>query len=310
MADEREKRFLFEKDTETVKEQSYFVVKRNDLIRNSRYTLTLSQNRLLLFLISKIKPYDGIENYYKVAIKDIIKVCEYDTTKGGKYYTTIKNDLLKLRNSAVWVETNRGLETMGWLRKAVFLKPAKKGEYTELLFAFDEGLDNYLFELREYYTQYNLEDVLQLTHKYSIRLYEYLMSYANIMYCIVSLDELKDRLDAKKYENYTNFTKRILIPAIEDINKHTKMYIQYDELKEGRVYTKIAFYIWGINPDAKDLKLDDMRVMAGTMANVYKRIVKKAKQQLDKKKIIPAEGIISGQLDMMEILNDYTNKRK
>lgn len=308
--DEKRKRFLYEKDEETTKEQNYFVAKRNDLIRNSRYTLTLSQNRLLLFLISKIKPYDGIEKFYKVAIKDIIKVCEYDIKDGGKYYTTIKNDLLKLRNSAVWVETNRGIETMGWLSKAIFLKPTKKGEYTEVLFSFDDGLDKYLFELREYYTQYNLEEVLLLTHKYSIRLFEYLMSYANIMYCVVPLDELKERLDAKSYENYTNFTKRILVPAVEDINEHTKMYIQYDELKTGRTYTHIAFYIWGINPDTKDMKIDDMRVIAGTMANVYRRLVKEAKKQIDKKKIVPAEGTISGQMDMLEILTEYTNKGK
>lgn len=308
--DTKIKRFLFEKDEETVKEQNYFVAKRNDLIRNSRYTLTLSQNRLLLFLISKIKPYDGIENYYKVAIKDIIKVCEYDVKEGGKYYTTIKRDLLKLRNSAVWVETNRGIETMGWLRKAIFLKPAHKGEYTEVLFSFDEGLDKYLFELREYYTQYNLEEVILLKHKYSIRLFEYLMSYANIMYCVVPLDELKDRLDAKSYNNYTNFTKKILVPAVEDINEHTKMYIQYDELKTGRTYTHIAFYIWGINPDAKDLKIDDMRVMAGTMANVYRRLVKEAKKQIDKKKLVPAEGTITGQINMLDVLAEYDRENK
>ncbi len=305
----KKKRLLLEKDNETVKEQSYYVVKRNDLIRNSRYTLTLSQNRLLLFLISKIKPYDGIEKAYKVAIKDIIKVCEY-YDKSGQYYTLIKKDLLKLRNSAIWVETARGIETMGWLNKAVFLKPLKKGEYTEVLYSFDEGLENYLFELREYYTQYNLEEVLLLTHKYSIWLFEYLMSYANMMYCVVSIEELKERLDAKSYANYTNFSKRIIIPAIEDINAHTKLYIAYDEIKTGRTFTHIAFYIWGINPDAKNSTIEDMRILAGTQANIHRRLTKEAKKQIHKKKIVPADGTISGQMDILEMLADYEKEKK
>jgi len=307
MANTKKKRLLFEDDAEITKQQNYIIAKRNDLIRNSRYTLTLSQNRLLLFLISKIKPYDGIESSYKVKIKDIIKVCEY-YDKSGQYYGLIKKDLLKLRNSAVWVETSRGIETMGWLKKAVFLKPINKGDYTEVLFSFDEGLDHYLFELREYYTQFNLEEVLLLTHKYSIRLFEYLMSYANMMYCVVSIDELKERLDAKTYTNHANFKKRILLPAIEDINLHTKMYVEYDELKEGRTFSKIAFYIWNINPDSKDNTIEDMRILAGTKANVNKRLMKKAKIQIDKEKIISGEGTVSGQLDILDMLKENEKK--
>lgn len=296
---EKEKRLLYEKNEEVRKQQSYWVVKRNDLITHSRYSLTLSQQRLLLFLISKIAPYDDIENEYRVKIKDIIDVCEYDKTS-GVYYKLIKRDLLVLRNSAIWMETARGLETIGWLSKAILLKPQKGTEYQEICFKFDSGLEPYLFQLKSFYTQYNLENIITLSHKYSLRLYEYLMSYANLMYVIVSVDDLKLRLDAQNYSKYNHFKERILKPSIDDINAKTNIYIEFDELKTGKAITKIAFYIWGVNQDSKDFSIEDMRIRAGIKANVDRRIIKDKKQKLDKEKMIKANGEITAQLSLFE----------
>ena len=296
---EKEKRLLYEKSEEVRKQQSYWVVKRNDLITHSRYSLTLSQQRLLLFLISKIAPYDDIENEYRVRIKDIIDVCEYDKTS-GTYYKLIKRDLLVLRNSAIWMETGRGLETIGWLSKAILIKPTTEKDYQEIAFKFDSGLEPYLFQLKSFYTQYNLENIITLSHKYSLRLYEYLMSYANLMYVIVSVDDLKVRLDAQNYSKYNHFKERILKPSIDDINAKTNIYIEFDELKAGKAITKIAFYIWGVNEDSKDYTIEDMRIRAGVKANVNRRIIKDKKQKLDKEKMIKVNGEITAQLSLFE----------
>lgn len=297
----KEKRLLHEKDTEIIKQQNYWIVKHNDLITHSRYTLTLSQHRLLLFLISKIKPNDIIDDEYRANIKDIINICEY-YKHSGTYYKQVKDDLLALRNSAIWIETERGLETMGWLSKARFTNP-KKGtkDYQEVIFKFDEGLDTYLFDLQKFYTQYNLEDILLLSHKYSLRLYEYLMSYANLMYAIIPIEELKIRIDADSYSRFDNFERRILKPAIEDISTHTKITVVYDKLrKQGSAYTHIAFYIWGVNEDSKDMTLDDMRIIAGTMANIQRRINRQRKRIIDKEKAIKTSGEVTAQISMFD----------
>lgn len=308
---EKEKRLLYEKNEEVRKQQSYWVVKRNDLITHSRYSLTLSQQRLLLFLISKIAPYDDIENEYRVRIKDIIDVCEYDKTS-GTYYKLIKRDLLVLRNSAIWMETARGLETIGWLSKAILIKPATEKDYQEIVFKFDSGLEPYLFQLKSFYTQYNLENIITLSHKYSLRLYEYLMSYANLMYVIVSVDDLKMRLDAvsvddlkmrlnaQSYSKYNHFKERILKPSVDEINKKTNLYIEYDELKTGKAVKKIAFYIWGVNEDSKDYTIEDMRIRAGVKADVNRRVIKDKKQKIDKENYIKVNGEITAQLSLFE----------
>ena len=298
----KEKRLIFEENEEIRKQQNYWIAKKNDLITHSRYSLTLSQQRLLLFLISKIKPFDIIQDNYSVKIKDIIDVCEYNTSDSGNYYTVIKKDLLILRNSAVWIETERGLETMGWLSKIIFKKPPKGKEYQEVIFRFDDGLEPYLFQLQELYTQYNLENILLLSHKYSIRLYEYLVSYGYKMFVKVPIDDLRIRLDAQSYTRFDNFERRIIIPAIEDINDHTNIFVRYDKLRidKGSAYSHIAFYIWGVNEDSKDYKLDDMRIIAGTKANIERREIKRKKRQIDKQKAIEAEGKITAQTSLFE----------
>lgn len=296
---EKEKRLLYEKSEEVRKQQSYWVVKRNDLITHSRYSLTLSQQRLLLFLISKIAPYDDIENEYRVRIKDIIDVCEYEKTS-GTYYKLIKRDLLVLRNSAIWMETAQGLETIGWLAKAKLIKPATEKDYQEIVFKFDSGVEPYLFQLKSFYTQYNLENIITLSHKYSLRLYEYLMSYANLMYVIVSVDDLKMRLDAQSYTKYNHFKERILKPSVDDINQKTNLYIEYDELKTGKAVKKIAFYIWGVNEDSKDYTIEDMRIRAGVKADVNRRVIKDKKQKIDKENYIKVNGEITAQLSLFE----------
>ena len=285
----KEERLLLEKNEEIRKQQSYWVVKQNDLIQHSRYSLTLSQQRLLLFLISKITPYDDVYNEYRVKIKEIIDVCEYEKS-GGVYYNLIKRDLLALRNSAIWVETDDyTIETLGWLIKAKFTRPKKGVDFQEVIFSFEKGLEPVLFQLHGFYTQYTLDNILTLKHKYSIRLYEYLMSYANMMYVIVSIEDLKARLDAQRYSKYSHFKGRVLLPSIEDINSSkTNIYVRYDELKTGKTITSIAFYIWGVNEDSKDYTIEDMRIHAGTMANIERRINRQKKREIDKNKIIQA----------------------
>ena len=296
----KEKRFLYEDNEQVRKQQNYYVAKDNSLITHSRYSLTLSQQRLLLLLISKITPYDDVENEYRIKIKDIIDVCEYDKSSGS-YYKLIKKDLLQLRNSAIWIETDSGLETMGWLIKAKLIEPRKgTKEYQEVAFKFDDGLEPYLFQLKAFYTQYSLDNVLTLSHKYSLRLYEYLMAYANLMYVVVPLDDLKVRLDAGRYEKYSHFKEKVINPAVEDINTNTNIYVRYDELKTKQKITSIAFYIWGVNEESKDMKIDDMRIIAGTKANIERRLIRKMKQKIDKDKIIKANGEITSQTSLFD----------
>ena len=60
----------------TLADREQYVVKANDLIRKTRYSLTAQQQKIILFAISKIKPDDDITTKYTFDFLRIAKSLE------------------------------------------------------------------------------------------------------------------------------------------------------------------------------------------------------------------------------------------
>lgn len=222
--------------SDVLKAQSMYVVKGNDLIQKSRYSLTLMEQKAILYLISKIKPTDSDDTVYVFNIKDFIKACNF-YTKGGFHYHYIKDLLIELAKRVITIETPKGDIITHWFNDAIMSK-----ESGELTITFSNLVRPYLFELKSFYTQYSLEFVLPMRSKYGIRLYELLVSVHSKGYRqTFELEELKKRIDCDKYEYFKDFRVYVLEPAIEDINTYTDLNVSYTLHKTGRKYTHIEF---------------------------------------------------------------------
>lgn len=218
-------------------EQSYFVAKDNQLITKSRYSLSMAQQKILLYFISRIKPFDDENTMYELSIKEFAKVCGY-VEDSGYYYQAIKADIKSLRDVSNWIEVDKGKEVLfSWINRAEIDR--KNGT---IKISFHNTVSKYLFDLRERYTQYSLYNVLCLSHKYSIRLYEYLRMMEYRGEFEITIEELKKRIDAEKYNTTSNFTARVLDPAIDDINAHTDLFVWYQYKKTDRKITHITFF--------------------------------------------------------------------
>ena len=224
------------KEKRLSQERSYFVAKDNALITKSRYSLTLQQQKILLYFISRIKPTDEEHTMYELSIKDFAKVCGY-VEDSGYYYQAIKADVKKLRDVSSWIEVEPGKEVLfSWIDRAEIDR--KSGS---LRVSFHYTVAPYLFELRERYTQYSLYNVLCLSHKYSIRLYEFLYSMRYKHQFEISIEELKKRIDAESYTKFSHFNDRVLKPSMEDIDSYTDLEVEYNYRKTGRAITHIIF---------------------------------------------------------------------
>ena len=218
------------------KKRSYFVVKDNDLITKSRYSLTLQQQKILLYLISLIKPNDDGQTMYELSIKEFSKVCGYNE-ESGYYYQSIKSDIKKLSDASSWIEISPGKEILfRWIDRAEIDK-----NNGTIMISFHYSVIPYLFELQERYTQYSLFNVLALSSKYSIRLYEFLCSMAYKGQFQIELDELRKRIDAEKYSEFSNLYQRVLKPSINEIYKYTDLNVTYKFIKEKRKVKYIVF---------------------------------------------------------------------
>lgn len=262
-------------------EQSYFVAKDNQLITKSRYSLSMSQQKILLYFISRIKPYDDENTMYELSIKDFVKVCGY-IEESGYYYQSIKADIKSLRDVSNWIEVGKGKEILfSWINKAEIDR--NKGTIS---ISFHSTVARYLFDLRKKYTQYSLYNVLCLSHKYSIRLYEYLRSMEYKGDLEISLDELKKRIDAESYNIIGNFTKRVLEPAIEDINKHTDLLVWYEFKRTNRRITDVIFHFDEKSPFDLAItgKFQEKKINP-TKRIAEKRTIAKAKKDLEEKRL-------------------------
>ncbi len=227
--------------------QGLYVVKSNELIQKARYSLTVQQQKLILYAISKIKFSDPPDKTYELSIEDVCSVMGLELDTGGYYYKAIKDDLIKLTNR-LWVKFPDDREsTVSWLNDADIIPLSGTVTIT-----FHPKMTPFLFELQNRYTQYQLYEVLVFKGRYSIRLYELLRSYImqdelrkgkekEIMF---DVNELKELLCCESYKRWVDFDRYVLKKAIDEINLTSDIIrIKYDTFKKGNKIDKVNFIV-------------------------------------------------------------------
>ena len=116
------------------------------------------------------------------------------------------------------------------------------------VFRLDEDMKPYLLMLSKNYTMYPLHNIIKMKTKYGIMLYELLKSaYFKGSVIEFEVQELKESLDCVSYENFSNFRKKVILPAIEDINTYTELKVDVDFKKTGRSFSHVIFTMTDLN---------------------------------------------------------------
>ena len=228
-------------NADIVKQRSYFVVKDNALIQKTRYALSVQQQKLLLFMVSKIKPMDEPYTEYTISIGDYCRACGVDHDNGGNY-AYMKASLKSIADKSIWMKMGNGKEILlRWLDRVVIDEHSGTVQ-----FSFHRDMHPYLLNLHSRYTQDSLMNVLPMRSAYSIRLYELLRSYVNMETTItMMLDEFKRRIGGEVYERFSNLKQKVIDPAVAEINMYSDIEVEYKAAKvaKSRSYNQISFYI-------------------------------------------------------------------
>lgn len=215
-------------------QQGKSITKSNDIIQKTRYSLSLQEQKVILFLISKIKFEDIDFNEYEFDIKELCNIM--NVSLNGKNYINFKNSIKKLADKSFWLDTEKGSILCRWIAKAKIID-------SKIIIKLDDDLKPYLLQLCEFFTTYSLEYVLLMQSKYSIRLYEYLKSYSNLKILTVDLQELKSTLGIDGYNVYKDFRVNVLEPAIHEINSLTDLQVDFTPKRSGRYIKSLEFEI-------------------------------------------------------------------
>lgn len=220
---------------EIMSKQNQLVVKHNDLIQKSKHNLTLTQQKLIAYVISLIKPTDKELKKYEISVADFCELCGIDK---NYFYSDFKEVIDDLDSKVIWVETEEKIFKLRWFLKAEYLK--KQGKVLLLL---DDDIKGYLLGLKENFTTYELYNILALKSKYSVILYELFKSYAFQKEKTFAIEEFKVLMNASHYTNFKDFRVRVLERAFEEVNWFTDLDVSYEPVKKGRKVVAIKIFI-------------------------------------------------------------------
>ncbi len=219
------------------------VYKSNALVEAS-YRLSVAEQRIMLTCISQIRKDQPItdDRLYSVSASEIASLTGA-TTKAA--YSELENAALRLKRREVRfnIEPNgngQKAKTLitGWVQTIAYVESEGRVELR-----FSKDMLPYLTELSEQFTQYALADVAKMSSAYGIRLYELLIQYQHGG-CSreFSLDELRRLLQLEdKYPSTKDFKKWVIEPAVEQINEHTPIHVDWSQRKTGRRISHIQF---------------------------------------------------------------------
>lgn len=233
------------------KNNSVVFTQANDLIDGS-YSLTLPEIRWLYLILTKIdskKPQP--EGKYTIYAKEYIDF--YGLKEIG--YSQIKNIIKSLGNKPAIVfkynEKRQRIEekTIWWFSET---EQGVGDAYGDVTVRFSDTVREYLYELKESFTQINLEEMVKLDSPVAFRIYSWLMKFKllnkhkneNGVICTdkLSVDWIKISLGMDGlYPKYSEFKRRVIEPAVTIINNVTGITVSYEEIKSNRKVESIVF---------------------------------------------------------------------
>jgi plasmid replication initiation protein len=231
------------------------IKKSNDLIE-ARYKFDIWETRFFLSVLSKIHKDDDEFETYRIHYKDIIKTFGLKPTSS---YELLRNAARSLMDKKVTVD----YEENGHKREKIYhlirhidlLKEGRVGasdieqqEYVDVV--VESQMRPLLLHLQKNFTAYDLRNVVNLG-VYPVRMYELLKQYESIGRRVLQIDDMKKMFNlTEEYPKFSNFSQKVIEPAIKDINKHTDVKIlKVEKIKEGKKVVALEFLFGKKSPE-------------------------------------------------------------
>jgi len=227
------------------------VIKDNALI-NATYTLSLTEQRILLLSIVLARKNNQVidhNEYLRIHAHDFAEAYGVDKKNVYRDLKTACNTLFRREFSYT---QGRSIIRSHWLQSSKYHEDS--GEI-EILFARELIPFIELIEEKLCYTKYFLEDVAKMTSPYAIRLYELIIAWRSTHKTpFFELQELRNRLGVElhEYPRMSDFKRRVLDVAVTQTNEFSNIQIKVTQHKKGRSITGFSFNFVELNKDARD----------------------------------------------------------
>lgn len=137
-------------------------------------------------------------------------------------------------------DTGSKIET-NWVQQVRYVKSEGRIEVI-----FTVAVVNEITRLSSHFTQYDLEFIATLNSIYSVRLYELIVKWLSARQTdVFDYEILRGQLGigVNEYKRMTDFKKRVLDLAVNEINEKTDIKVSYEQKKTGTTITGFKFKV-------------------------------------------------------------------
>lgn len=217
------------------------IVKDNALI-NASYNLDLAEQRLILLAILEARE-SNTPNDRDLTIHAESYINHFNVHRNTAYKVlkdACKN-LFERRFSYQKLTAKGNLENVmsRWVQRVSYVE-----NEALVRIRFSDDVVPLITNLEKHFTSYELEQVSSLTSAYAIRLYELLIAWRSTgKVSMLETKELRSRLGVldTEHQRMESFKRRVLEPAIQQINDHTDIRAEYEQHKRGRSIIGFSF---------------------------------------------------------------------
>jgi len=226
-----------------LEQSSYLTVVKSNKVVEASYMLTLAEQRVLLACIAQIDSKAVLtENYrFEVTASGVADLVGLDNLSNA--YRDLKKAAEKLYERSVVIDDPDLDNPQITQRKTRWISAIDyvPGE-GKLVLSFSIGIIPYLSQLSREFTKYKLKHVARFESVYSIRLYELLVQWNSAGEREIEVEWLKRQFQVdEKYDRVVDLKKRVIDPAVEEINQHSNIWVKYGQRKSGRTITHFQF---------------------------------------------------------------------
>jgi plasmid replication initiation protein len=217
------------------------VCKANQVIEAS-YRLTLNEQRVVLACIAQIQSDEALLTTAKFELS-AKEFAELFSLSEKRAYLALVDVAESLFRRYVVIDQPFSHDRSVTQLKVHWISSIQyKQDMGKIVLCFSQDMLPYLSKLKGQFTRYKLEYIGNMTSVYAIRLYELLMQWKTTGKREVELAWLKKQFQIEEqYAEMADFKKRVLLPAVADINEHSDYKVSWDQRKTGRNVTHLIF---------------------------------------------------------------------
>jgi plasmid replication initiation protein len=215
-----------------------YIVKSNSLVE-ARYRLSLQESKIILWLLTQIRPDDEDFKSHQMTISEFSKMIGVEVDNQYSKLRDVTQNLMRRILNIYEPEKNEWLQ-VAWLSSARY--QGKKGI---VILKFDPELKPYLLQLKSHFTKLDIVDTMKLKSVHSIRMFELLLQYLTIGNRKMTLEDLRAWCGIQKdeYNLYADVKRYVINRAKTEITAKTEYEIDYQEIKESRKVVAIQWTI-------------------------------------------------------------------